>query len=63
MLRYAGIYSSHKCVHWDKLIKRLSDIAIKTRRQLANWRNRIELSFKYDPFTFFCLYVNICINV
>jgi hypothetical protein len=49
MLRYACIYSSHKCVHWDKLIRKLSDIVIKTRKQLANWRNRIELYFKYDP--------------
>ena len=49
MLRYAGIYSSHKCVHWDKLIKKLSDIAIKTKKMFNNWRYRIELSFKYDP--------------
>ena len=49
MLRYAGIYSSHKCIHWDKLVKKVSHIAIKTRRQLANWRNRVELYFKYDP--------------
>ena len=49
LLRYAGFYSSHKCVHWDKLIRKLSDIAVKTRKQLANWRNRIELYFKYDP--------------
>lgn len=57
MLRYAGIYSSHKCVHWHMLIKKLSDIAIKTRKQLANWRNRIEVSFHYDP-----LKCPFCIN-
>ena len=49
MLRYAGLYSSHKCVHFDKLIKKLSDASIKTKRQLANWRMRILFSFHYDP--------------
>ena len=49
MLRYAGIYSSHKCAHFDKLIKKLSDVAIKTRKQIANWRMRIQLYFHYDP--------------
>ena len=49
MLRYAGLYSSHKCVHFDKLIKKFSDASIKFKRQLANWRMRIQLYFHYDP--------------
>ena len=49
MLRYAGLYSSHKCAHFDKLIKKLSDIAIQTRKSLANWRVRIQMAFHYDP--------------
>lgn len=49
MLRYAGIYSSHRCMNWDKLIKKVSDISIRTRKRIANWRNRIELYFHYDP--------------
>ena len=49
MLRYAGLYSSHKCVHFDKLIKKLSDVSIKTKKMLANWRMRIQMCFHYDP--------------
>ena len=49
MLRYAGLYSSHKCVHFDKLLKKLSDSSIKIKKQFANWRARIELAFHYDP--------------
>ena len=49
MLRYAGLYSSHKCAHFDKLIKKLSDASIKTKKMLANWHMRIQLYFHYDP--------------
>lgn len=49
ILRYAGLYSSHKCAHFDKLIKKLSDVSIKTKKMLANWRMRIQLYFHYDP--------------
>lgn len=28
MFRYAGLYSSHKCTHFDKLFKRLYNIHI-----------------------------------
>ena len=37
MLRYAGLYSSHKCAHFDKLIKKLSDASIKTKKMLASY--------------------------
>ena len=49
MLRYSGLYSSHKCVHFEKLIKKLSDVSIKIKKQCANWRTRIQLYFHYDP--------------
>ena len=49
MLRYAGLYSSHKCAHFDKLIKKLSDASIKTKKMLANWHFRIQMTFHYDP--------------
>ncbi len=49
MLRYAGLYSSHKCAHFNKLIKKLSDLSLKTKKMLANWRMRIQMSFHYDP--------------
>ena len=49
MLRYAGIYSSHKCTQFNKLIKKMSDVAIKTAKLLSSWAHRIEMSFHYDP--------------
>ena len=49
MLRYAGIYSSHKCTQFKRLIKKMSDIAVKTAKLLSSWAFRIEISFHYDP--------------
>lgn len=49
MLRYAGLYSSHKCAHFDKLVKKFSDASIKLKKKIANWRMRIQLYFHYDP--------------
>lgn len=57
MLRYAGLYSSHKCIHYDKLNKKLSNVSIKIKKQLANWRNRIEMTFHYDPLI--CPFCNV----
>lgn len=48
MLRYYGIYAK-KSIHHSKLIRRLSDNAIKVRKLLSHWRERIEISFGYDP--------------
>lgn len=30
-------------------VKKLSDVSIKTKKTLANWRMRIQLYFHYDP--------------
>lgn len=49
MLRYAGLYSSHKCAHFDKLVKKFSDASIKIKKKFANWHMRIQLYFHYDP--------------
>jgi hypothetical protein len=48
MLRYYGIYAK-KYIHHSKLIKRISQAVIKSRKLLSRWRERIELSFGYDP--------------
>ena len=48
MLRYYGIYSK-KSIHHSKLIKKLSDNAIKVRKMLAHRQQRIEMSFGYNP--------------
>ena len=48
MLRYYGIYAK-KSIHDSKLIKKLSDNAIKVRKMLAHWQERIEMSFGYNP--------------
>lgn len=47
-LRYYGLYAK-KYLHHSKLIKRLKPSTIKTRKLLSRWRERIELSFGYDP--------------
>lgn len=49
MLRYAGIYSSHKCINFDKLQKRFSELCIKIMKKHANWRDRIKATFNIDP--------------
>ena len=55
MLRYAGLYSSHKCAYFDKLVKKFSDTSIKIKKKFANWRMRILLYFHYDPLIYpFC---------
>jgi hypothetical protein len=49
LLRYSGIYSSHKLTQFKKLIKKMSNVAIETAKLLSSWAYRIELSFHYDP--------------
>lgn len=49
MLRYAGIYSSHKCNNFNNIQKRFSSLCIKIMRKHANWRDRIKSSFNRDP--------------
>ncbi len=53
MIRYYGIYAK-KCKHHDKLIKRVKQSTINTRKLLSHWRERIELSFGYDPIKCSC---------
>ena len=48
MIRYYGIYAK-KCKHHDRLIKRVKNSTLKTRKLLSHWRERIQLSFGYDP--------------
>jgi hypothetical protein len=47
-LRYYGIYAKNY-IHHDKLIKRVKQSTINIRKSLNHWRERIELSFGYDP--------------
>ena len=48
MLRYYGIYAK-KSKHHSKLIKRVKQSTLGLRKLLSRWRERIELSFGYDP--------------
>ena len=63
MLRYYGIYAK-KSVHHSKLIKKLSDTAIKVRKMLSHWEERIELSFGYNPCICSCghkmVFIELC---
>lgn len=49
MLRYAGIYSSHKCLNFNSLRKKLTSLCISIMRKKANFRDRIIANFNYDP--------------
>lgn len=66
MLRYAGIYSSHKCQNFDKIQKKFTTLCIQIMRKHANWRDRIKATFNRDPLicphckkklTFFNIYI------
>lgn len=53
VVRYYGLYAKkHK--NQDKLITMLKPHIAKIRKQLANWRCRIELYFKHDPLKCSC---------
>ena len=49
LLRYAGIYSSHKCTHYDLLQKKLSKQQYLFKKKLLNWATNIEITFHYNP--------------
>lgn len=49
LLRYAGFYSSHKCTHFDKLSKKLSEKQYIFKRKLLKWSTNIEITFHYAP--------------
>lgn len=53
MVRYYGLYAKkHK--HHPKFIKMVSQNSIKARNMLSHWRERIQLSFGYDPILCSC---------
>lgn len=53
MVRYYGLYAKkHK--HHNKLITMVNQNAIKVRKLLSHWRERIQLSFGYDPIICTC---------
>ena len=55
IVRYYGLYAKkHK--HSDKLFTMISPAVATVRKQLANWRCRIELYFKHDPLLCSCGY-------
>ena len=53
MLRYYGIYAK-KSIHHSKLIKRVKQSTINIKILLSRWRERIEISFGYDPIKCSC---------
>lgn len=53
LIRYYGIYAK-KCKYHDRLIKRVKHSTLKTRKLLSHWRERIQLSFGYDPIKCSC---------
>lgn len=53
MVRYYGLYAKkHK--HQSKLFKMVNENTIKVRKLLSHWRERIQLSFGYDPILCSC---------
>ena len=49
MIRYTGIYSSHKVALFDKLILKVKMSLFSLHKSLLYWANSIEVSFHYDP--------------
>lgn len=56
MLRYLGIYTSHKCLTYKNLKKKMSEISISIAKRISKWPLRISKFFHYDPLN--CPYCN-----